>query len=327
MKYFDLFSGIGGFSLGIEKTTEAECVGCAEIDKYASAIYKYRFSEVRNYGDVSRINTEELPDFDLLCFGWPCQDLSIAGKRAGLTEGSRSGLLNEAIRILKAKQPHYFIAENVKGLYSTTNGCDFYTAIRMFTDIGYDCQWQLLNTKWFLPQNRERIYFVGHLRGKRRPKVFPIREDAEVCVGRNKTKKAINQNTSCLKARDYASWNGNYLMEITKNKSQAGGLGAKTGLYGVSRHPLKFLQRNQKNVDGKHSFTVDSMNTGGVKINSSIRRLTPIECERLQGFPDNWTKCGIVDGKKVEISDTQRYKCLGNAVTVNVVSAIVGKVV
>lgn len=106
-------------------------------------------------------------------------------------------------------------------------------------------------------------------------------------------------------------------------RSQGGGQGAKTGLYDVSRTPLKYMNRNQKNIKGDYSFTIDGANTGGIKDGSTIRRLTPMECERLQGFPDDFTKYGTDDkGNQVAISDTQRYKMLGNAVSVPVVQCI-----
>jgi DNA-cytosine methyltransferase len=115
---------------------------------------------------------------DLITFGFPCQDLSIAGKRAGL-KGSRSGLFFEATKIINVCKPSYFIFENVKGLFSSNNGECFKACLQEIADIGYDGQWQLLNTRWWLPQNRERIYFVGHIRGERRPEVFPIGENGQ----------------------------------------------------------------------------------------------------------------------------------------------------
>jgi DNA (cytosine-5)-methyltransferase 1 len=127
-------------------------------------------------GDLQAIDPASIPDADVITFGWPCQDNSVSGKRAGQKEGTRSGLLFEAVRILRAKKPKYFLAENVPGLFSVNDGRDFYTAIRMFTDAGYDVQWQILDTRQFLPQNRKRIIFVGHLIGNRRPEVFPIGE-------------------------------------------------------------------------------------------------------------------------------------------------------
>ena len=177
MKHFDLFSGIGGFSLALREVyPDAETIGYSEIDKYAIQIYEKHFPGIKNYGDIRLIQERELPDFDLVTFGFPCQDLSIAGKRKGLV-GERSSLFHEAIRIINFKRPKYFIFENVAGLFSSHEGKDFVEILQTITDIGYNGQWQLINTKWFLPQNRERIFFVGHLREESRPEIFPIGEN------------------------------------------------------------------------------------------------------------------------------------------------------
>lgn len=296
----DLFSGIGGFHLGLEQGgfKIKNCYN-SEIDKYESAVYKKHFSNSINLGDVRTIKPVsrriEGNKINIITFGFPCQDLSVAGKREGF-RGNRSSLFFEAIRLIEELQPEVFIFENVKGFFSSNGGRDFTIALRTITDIGYNGQWQLINTKWFLPQNRERVYFVGFPRKRSIRGIFPIGETKGIYPPR---KRDEVQQVNTLKARDYSSWRGNFLTQINSAKSQgyrvydtnlactlasqAGGMGAKTGLY---------------NVD------------------SRVRRLTPIECERLQGFPDNWT---------VGHSDTQRYKMLGNAVTVSVVKSIATK--
>ncbi len=190
LNYLDLFSGIGGFSEGIKQSgVEFAWHGFSEIDKYAATVYKAHFPEAVELGSVTGITTAstpstrgtipgiDIPKLDLITFGFPCQDLSIAGKRKGL-DGKRSGLFFEAIRIINETRPRYFVFENVKGLFSSAGGRDFVGVLRAIADIGYDGQWQLLNTSWFLPQNRERVYFVGHspADGTSRPQVFPIGE-------------------------------------------------------------------------------------------------------------------------------------------------------
>jgi len=172
MKYLSTFSGIGGFELGIGPNHE--CVGYSEIDKYASAIYQKHFPEHKNYGDITKIVAEELPDFDLLVGGFPCQAFSIAGKRGGF-EDTRGTMFFELARILRAKQPRLFVFENVKGLLSHDGGKSFATIIQTLDELGYDCQWQVLNSKNHgVPQNRERVFIIGHLRGTPRPEVFPF---------------------------------------------------------------------------------------------------------------------------------------------------------
>lgn len=150
------------------------CVGYSEIDKYAIKVYEKQFKGAKNYGDITKINADELPDFDCLVGGFPCQAFSIAGKRAGFSD-TRGTLFFDLARILRAKRPKLFVFENVKGLLSHDSGRTFTTIIATIEELGYDCQWQVLNSKNHgVPQNRERVIIVGHLRGQPRPKVFPL---------------------------------------------------------------------------------------------------------------------------------------------------------
>jgi DNA (cytosine-5)-methyltransferase 1 len=232
--------------------------------------------------------------------------LSIAGKRGGLS-ANRSSLFFEAIKIIRDKRPKYFIFENVKGLFSSNGGKDFDIVLRSIADIGYDGQWQLLNTRWFLPQNRERVYFVGHIRGKCRPKIFPIGESDQKIRGISKQriqKQRLHTNT--ITARYEGEGAGSYIIE-SKQKRELNQIGVIGKDSEATRVYDTTCARTIKNGGGMGA------KTGLYKTNSSIRRLTPTECERLQGFPDGWT-----EGQ----SDTQRYKQLGNAVTVPVVKAI-----
>jgi len=184
MNYLDLFSGIGGFALGVEQTgIKVDKHYFSEINKYATTIYKKHFPNAVELGDITKINPNQLGQINLVTFGFPCQDLSIAGKRTGLG-GSRSGLFFEAIRIIQECKPNIFIFENVKGLLTSNEGKDFEVVLRTIADIGlYECEWQLLNTSWFLPQNRERIYFIGHLGKGSGQKVFPIGEGNQEITG------------------------------------------------------------------------------------------------------------------------------------------------
>jgi DNA (cytosine-5)-methyltransferase 1 len=170
MRYFSTFTGVGGFDLGMP--SDWECVGMSEIDKYANMVLRYRFKDVKNYGDIEKINYEELPDFDVQIGGSPCQDISFAGKREGLV-GLRSRLFFSYIALLKVKQPHYFIFENVKGLLSSNEGWDIAEVINQFSESGYDIWWQVLDASAFgIPQHRERIFIFGTLRGSGIRKVF-----------------------------------------------------------------------------------------------------------------------------------------------------------
>lgn len=150
---------MGGFELGIG--TEHECIGFSEIDKYATKVYKHHFPEHKEYGDVTKINAEELPDFDLLVGGVPCQSWSIAGKRGGF-EDERGNMWFQFARILREKQPKFFIAENVKGLLSHGGGSSMERICEELCDCEYVIDFDVLNAKNFgVPQNRERVFIVG----------------------------------------------------------------------------------------------------------------------------------------------------------------------
>ncbi|MEL7535273.1 MAG: DNA (cytosine-5-)-methyltransferase [Bacteroidota bacterium] len=321
MRYFSTFSGIGGFELGIQSayayysslwswrspksdgalqtpagclayqlprsfnsrdssnaygrrnaildSSTPKCVGYSEKDPYASAIYRYHFPKHQAFGDITTINAKRLPDFDLLVGGFPCQAFSIAGNRQGFND-ERGTLFFELARIIKQKRPRFLLLENVKGLLSHQQGQTFSTILNTLSQLGYDQTWQVLNSKHFgVPQNRERVYIMGYLRKAGGCQVLPLGQ-AETLYPQTQTNpKGLCAAT--LTARQFASWNGNYIQEEE----------------------------------------------------GAIRRLTPLECERLQAFPDNWTANGINQkGKEILVSDSRRYKAIGNAVTVNVVQAI-----
>ena len=175
MKYFSMFSGIGGFELGLQNSKyDFESVGASEIDKYAASIYARHFPEHRNYGDATQINTEELEDFEFLVGGFPCQAFSIAGKRKGFDD-TRGTLFFEIARVLRDKKPTYFLLENVKGLLSHEGGGTLQTIFKILDELGYDVSWAIYNSKDYgVPQNRERIFIKGYLRSKCGRKVLSI---------------------------------------------------------------------------------------------------------------------------------------------------------
>ncbi len=358
MKYFSLFTGIGGFELGIQQAYETiikskqlrkkglcskghsnsiksrvrkqqyTCVGYSEIDKYAIQIFEKHYPKIKNYGDCTKINVSELPNFDMLIGGFPCQSFSIAGKRGGFKD-TRGTLFFEIARIAKAKRPRLLFLENVKGLLSHNEGNTFATIISTLDELGYDCQWQVLNSKNFgVPQNRERVFIIGHLRGTSRPKVFPIEESNENFNEGNK--KGKNQTADTI-TRGYSKRNArgtHILKEITN--------AVNNPLKGKTKYGWHFEQNvfDDKGISRAIKAGEGSGNKLKILKDTKIRRLTPTECERLQGFPDGWTKYGALEtrwdfDKKIEvphmitkISDTQRYKTLGNAVTVNVIKEI-----
>ena len=210
MKIIDLFSGIGGFSLGFKRAgyhfTEHYF---SEIDKHAIANYKYNFPNAKYIGDITSIHGGDFADIDIITFGSPCVDFSMAGKRKGL-KGEKSSLIEYAITLVARVRPSVFIWENVKGAFSSNSGADFWAIIQAFANIGdYRLEWQLLNTSWVLPQNRERIYLIGHLAGRSEPGVFPIREIAKDSF--KKTRNVYDYSRTILRGYKNSSSTGSFI--------------------------------------------------------------------------------------------------------------------
>lgn len=340
MKYFSTFSGIGGFEIGIhnayrsevareeaikktgnpasrfnparaaqrffskhnhgiDRSQEPTCVGYSEIDKYASEIYQKQFGG-KNYGDITKINAEELPDFDCLVGGFPCQAFSIAGKRGGF-EDTRGTLFFDLARILRTKQPRLFVFENVKGLLSHDNGNTFRTIIATIDELGYDAQWQVINSKNHgVPQNRERIIIVGNLRGTPRPQVFPLRQAVKDGAQPDPNEETAISGT--LTARQFANWSGNHIAQINQPIHSNDRIYAPEGvsptlntMQGGRRQPLIALGRNEVDMG------------------------TPPDTTRVR-------EASGVPGQLDRMSDTQRYKMAGNAVTTNVIEAVFEKI-
>jgi len=360
LKFFDMFSGIGGFKIALERAG-FKCIGYCDNDKYATKLYREFFNteEEMYFDDATTIRTDELPDFDILCAGFPCQAFSIAGKRRGFSE-SRGTMFFEVARILRDKKPKYFILENVKGLLNHERGGTFATIVKILTDLGYSTQWQVLNSKFFgIPQNRERVLLVGCLTGECIGKVFPIAS--------NDAKNISNLNTIAITKRK-SQGNRVYSTDGISSclTSNGGGQGGKTGLYFINKPrfdtykasdivqtlkvagdtPLMRVKNGTKKgydealvgdginlaypqsatrrgrVGRKVSQTLDTHCNMGTIDNFRIRRLTPLECFRLQGFPDAMVKKAY----ELKISDAQLYKMAGNAVTVNTVYAVAKRV-
>ena len=350
LNLLDLFSGIGGFHLGLERAGFRVNSYNSEIDKYAIDVYKHNFKNSTYVGSVTDVRGSELPRIDAITFGSPCQDFSIAGKGKGMA-GERSSLIIEAIRLIQECRPGFFIWENVKGAFSSNNRQDFAAILQAFANIGdYRLEWQLLNTSWFLPQNRERIYLVGYTPGKGRGQIFPIsesfgkaRNEIDIIGDTNKGGQRGKIHSakgiiSALSATDYKqpkqiaaqrgrSYKGQpQRLEINKQgvSNTLSSVQKDNYVIGDYRNDEGYRERKDGNspclASRKHSET--DISTMSPLINK-IRRLTPIECERLQGFPDNWTQRGV----NGPISDTQRYKMCGNAVTVDVVEAVARQII
>lgn len=255
MKFLDLFAGIGGFRMGLESLGH-ECVGFCEIDKFVRKSYKAIHDtegEIELH-DITEVSNEEWRKLrgtvDIICGGFPCQAFSIAGKREGFLDETRGTLFFEIARAAKEIKPPLLFLENVKGLLSHDQGRTFRTILSALDELGYDAEWQVLNSKDFgVPQNRERVFIIGHLRGERTRQVFPV-------FGKNGTTNQVKQI-------------GNI------NNSTSFGGNPQTG--------------RVYDIEGI-SPTLNTMQGGGrepkIFIDGKIRKLTSRECWRLQGFPD-----------------------------------------
>ena len=335
MKIIDLFSGIGGFALGFQraeyKFTEHYF---SEINKKAIANYKHNFPNAKYIGDITSIHGGDFTGIDIITFGSPCQDFSLAGKRKGL-KGTKSSLIKYAITLIAQFRPSVFIWENVKGAFSSNAGADFWAILQAFANIGgYTIEWQLLNTSWVLPQNRERIYLIGHLAGRSEPRVFPFTEDDFFSKSGEKSKSQtqisgtlkangnMNADDTYIQVGTYRTHNdGRGFREVKKNIAPT--ITARAREDGSGMPVIRQLPRGKnKGADLSICPTISSNSFQENNLLNGVRRLTEIECERLQGFPDNWTQYGYYNGKISHISKTQRYKLIGNAVTVDIVEMI-----
>ena len=367
LKVFSMFSGYGGDLFALQKAgIEYESVGCSEIDKYAIQCHDMNHSS-KNYGDCTKINPEELPDFDLMTGGFPCQSFSISGKRLGL-EDTRGTLFNEIIRIAKVKKPTYMLLENVKGLVNHDNGRTFRIILKAIQKIGYGVIYKVLNSKDHgTPQNRERIFFACKLGGwdfmefqfpNREKLNLSIRDILEEDVDEKyhlsekmiKTilskdgtsyENKINPLISNTLRTNYSNAHSNETYVSQINQLNNGRQGQRLyGIDGISptldataqgkmvqvhnmqprspdRPSLKYSSGGSGHLQRDDvAYCIDTGNTNTVEFdNRTIRRLTPIECFRLQGFLD-------IDIKLDGISETQRYKMAGNGWELSVVSKI-----
>lgn len=339
LRYFSMFTGVGGFELGIGD--RAECIGFSEIDRNASELLHAKWPNIRNYGDARQINPGELPDFDILCGGFPCQAFSLAGNRRGF-EDTRGTLFFEVARIIKDKRPKIVLLENVKGLLNHEKGETFAVIIKTLSELGYDVQWMVLNSKFFgVPQNRERVFIIGNIRGTSRSEILPFRKNAGEIQGIHE-----EQVANCLTARypghctlgDIKKSRGQVVYDRKGFDSRTKGfresaisptLSTKMGT-GGNNVPMVVAMRQRdrhgKNEEHIQQFeprmdvtnTLTSVEKDNYLFDGELRRFTPKECERLQSFPEEWTA-----GR----ADQHRYKMMGNAVTVNVIKAIMEKLI
>ena len=365
MDFLDLFAGIGGFRMGLEHLGH-HCVGFCEIDKFARASYKaiYHTEGEVEFHDITKVRNEEWRQFrgkvDLICGGFPCQAFSIAGKRRGFLDETRGTLFFEIARAAKEIKPPLLLLENVKGLLSHDKGRTFRTILSTLDELGYDAEWQVLNSKDFgVPQNRERVFIIGHLRGRSERTIFPIRGESptvDSCKpkrlgninpsGRGMNGEVYRIDTPSPTVTTNKGEDGEPMFTLTSQdrhgiviagrlpsaRQQSGRVYSSNGLaptlstmQGGDQEP-KIIQRARGyNKGGTHQLspTLSSHHWQENHFVSlpqrfRIRKLTPRECWRLQGFPD-WA----FDKASHVNSNSQLYKQAGNSVTVTVIEAIV----
>ena len=376
MKFLDLFAGIGGFRLGMESAGH-ECVGFCEVDKYARASYKaiHNTEGEIELHDITRVTDESIRRFgsvDVICGGFPCQAFSIAGHRRGF-EDTRGTLFFEICRFASVLRPKYLFLENVRGLLNHDGGATFETIIRTLDELGYDVEWQVLNSKNFgVPQNRERVFIIGHLRGERTRNVFPISGESEQSdyqppkieiIGNTKNPNGTSKGTKSvvygsggvvgtLTATDYKEPKQVAIKQFgilqpnfnqcgvvyetdgiapTIRAYQGGGLEPKIRVKEATSkgyaeaevgdsvnlsHPNSKTRRGRVGKQVANTLLTGE-SQGVIEPDFRIRKLTPRECWRLQGFPD-WA----FDKAQEVNSNSQLYKQAGNSVTVNVIAAI-----
>ena len=293
-----LFAGVGGFDLGFHRAG-FDVSWCVEIDPKARAILARHFPNARIFSDIRDADPSELGSVDVVCGGFPCQDLSVAGKRAGLA-GARSGLFYEAMRIIRGVRPKFVVVENVAGLLSSNHGHDFSAVLRERGE-GWDCSeagWRVLGSRYFgVAQRRRRVFIIGARTGFEH--VQQILDFPEGGVGNAATRGEARKETESTIGDGIAPfvcwWNGTQTADTL-----------------TTRGHCQFMPDK-----GNFSAVICNANDSTSGPRMVVRRLTPTECERLQGFPDGWT-----DGQ----SDADRYKQIGNAVTVNVAQFIATRI-
>lgn len=317
IKVLSLFSGAGGGEMGFDDRFKV--VGFSEINKDAINVLDLHWPEVKNYGDITKLEPRKLPDHDLLIGGSPCTSFSLAGQRAGL-EGE-SGLFFNFVEVLKAKKPTYFIWENVKGTFSSEEGWDFAVIQIELAEAGYDFRWNVVNAKDVgIPQSRERIFIVGTLRDRSSKEVFFEARDGEENTiepeskgeyGNEDKEGVIGRDYSyCIDSNYYKGANANH-----KNKRQLVAYSKSTRDHHVDhRIRLDGSANTLSTGEGCRSQSTENLVVDESGEDILVRRLTPLECERIMGWPDNHTKYGKIGETKYEISDSQRYQMCGNGI-------------
>lgn len=309
IRFIDLFAGIGGLRIGFEKVG-GKCIFSSEIDKFACDTYEKNFGE-RPAGDITKISAENIPNHEILVAGFPCQPFSIAGvskknslgRETGFNDKSQGTLFFEIVRILNAKRPKAFLLENVKNLKSHDGGKTFKIILNSLRELDYEIFSEVLDGKFFVPQHRERTFIVGF--NKKIYENVDFDFDFEIPEKLPALKDILEKNVDEKYTLSNKLWN--YLQNYAeKHRAKGNGFGfGLPDLDGISR---TLSARYYK--DGSEILIRQE--------NKNPRKLTPRECARLQGFPENF---------KIVVSDTKAYQQFGNSVVVPMVKKIAEKIV
>ena len=334
MKFIDLFSGIGGFRSGLEMNGH-ECVAFCEIDRHARQSYKaiYNTEGENEYHDITTITNEEWSKYrgkvDIITGGFPCQAFSIAGKRGGFSD-TRGTLFFEIARATEQIKPRFLLLENVKGLLSHDKGKTFATILTTLAELGYNAEWKVFNSKDYgVPQNRERVFIIGYLRGSGGGEALSFRgenktTESEIKVIGNTSLTGhsshnvhdVNGISPTIQARDYKGAKQIVVKEATKKGYAIANPGDSVNI----SFPDSETRRGRVGKNIANTLLTNE-EQGVVTSDLRIRKLTPLEYWRLQGFTDEQ----FYKAKNSGVSDSQLYKQAGNSVTVNVIDEIAKK--
>ena len=353
IRFFDMFAGIGGFRSGLEAVGGFECIGHCEIDKKANQAYNaiYQPKGEIYFEDATKIDTNDLPDIDLICAGFPCQSFSVAGKRLGFRDDTRGTLFFEVARIAEAKRAPLLLLENVPGLLSHDGGRTLFTIFSTLVELGYDLEWCVHNSAFFgVPQQRRRLYIVGYLGNRCTGELFPLNcgnaEDLKQLIPGPQGQRVYDPSgVACTQTAGAGGWGGKtglYFIDMNPDPvitdharcitaRQDSGIsnhrGEHSGVIVVEEAPRAILTPDRETVrqqgrrmkePNEAMFTLTAQDRHGIWHRGRVRKLMPIECWRLQGFTDEQFKKAQATGLK----DGHLYKMAGNAVSVPVISAI-----
>lgn len=314
-RFIDLFAGIGGFHYAL-KSFGAECVFASEIDEKAAQVYELNH-HLKPFGDITQINESDIPAHDILCAGFPCQAFSISGKQKGF-EDTRGTLFFDIARIVSYHRPKILFLENVKNLAKHDNSKTLSTILKTLTEMDYTVHYKVLNTSDFgLPQNRERIYMIGFDNQEFHDTDFKFPAHNIISTLNDILEPAPNDGK--IINRDD--------IDIYKNYT------VPQDIFGDTNLPNKPIQIGKVNKGGQgeriyhpagHAITLSAYGggagskTGLYKINGDIRKLSPRECARLQGYPDDFMPHSSI---------SEAHKQFGNSVSVNVLQYLCKEII